>query len=517
MADTLKKPNPLTNDRIVFLLLVLLGLIVYQLLPINYAPYPSIIDDQVEYAIQAESQNAVDWFHPHHILNAAIHRLVWVLISGPELGIRVIYVMRWTSHLSMGLVLGLLFLLARRMKASRKTACLIALIFAAGAFPWTFGSIAETVAPTTATFLALLLGLFFRKNDEPPDLRTVFWLGLLYSLNVTIHQMQVIYLPVLLLGMSGYPKGQRLKRMGLFLLASGILVVPSYLYVIIFLRDANNVNSGVNFLTTYAKEPYWGKGNWNDIVDSLRTLVNAQSYSFFRWKDAFSEPIAIMASVSTFVVGGFGLFGWFIPSSRKNWRWEWGWLLLFFLIHVPFITWWEAKAWDFWVLPWALIILGVARWRFINPWVKLAPLLFILGSTAYYNYLKLAVPRGDEEKNVYYAAAHEVSLLPKVKRSFFFTETYHTYVYFRYWSGVENVLMLGNVDIFMIGKNRNQILVLRRMISNVCNGKLNSILLDENAWSTGRSLLSADMQSWYTSHSRIVARERDIEIWELHH
>jgi hypothetical protein len=224
-----------------------------------------------------------------------------------------------------------------------------------------------------------------------------------------------------------------------------------------------------------------------------------------------------MASVSTFVVGGFGLFGWFIRNSRKNWRWEWGWLLLFLLIHVPFITWWEAKAWDFWVLPWALIILGVARWRFINPWVKLAPLLFILGSTAYYNYLKLAVPRGDEEKNVYYAAAHEISLLPKVERSFFFTETYHTYVYFRYWSGVENVLMLGNVDIFMIGKNSDQTLVLRRMISNVCNGKLNSILLDESAWSTGRSLLSADMQSWYTSHSRIVARKRDIEIWELHH
>jgi hypothetical protein len=463
------------------LILFILAVLLYSILPVHYPVYYSIIDDTIEYAIQAESSNPVDWFHPHHILNAALHRLLWLLVRFPGLDIRAYGIMSWTSRLSMALAVALLFILGRRMGASRKLAFALGLVFMVGCSPWTFGGISETVAPTTAIFLVLILLLFYRAGRQPPSLRMMFWLGLLFSFDICLHQMQVIYLPVLLLGMWGWERGQRLRRMGLFLLGTASLAGITYLLVILAVQGTINLKAGMDFATTYATESYWGKGDFDNIGDSLRTLVVTQSFSLYVWEKAFRGFWNIAASASAIFLGGVGLIGWFIPATRRNWRIESAWFFLFLLTAFFFITWWEAKCWDFWVLPWALILLGVSRIRIAKDWILFPLVCASIGFTAYYNFTFMVKDRTDFSSNIYYDAASKVAKLPANCREIMFTTNYHNYVYCRYFARVDKVILMGYDETVLSSNDRNTKITLRKAISDMNRGKIDCILLDRGA------------------------------------
>lgn len=479
----MKLNNPIVRhpNLMPALILFVLALLLYSILPVHYPVYYSIIDDTIEYAIQAESSNPVDWFHPHHILNAAIHRVLWMMVRFPGLEIRAYDIMSLTSRLSMALAVALLFILGRRMGASRKLAFALGLVFMVGCSPWTFGGISETVAPTTTIFLLLILLLFYRTDRQPPSLRAMFWLGVLFSLDICLHQMQALYLPVLLMGMWGWQRGKRLRRLGLFLLGTASLAGVTYLLVILFVQGTINLKAGMDFATTYATESYWGKGDFDNIGDALRTLVVTQSFSLYVWEKAFRGFWVIAASVSAIFLAGMGFIGWLVPATRRNWRIESAWFFLFLLTAFFFITWWEAKCWDFWVLPWALLILGIARIRIARDWILFPLVLACIGFTAYYNFTYMVKDRTAFSSNIYYQAASKVAKLPPTCREVMFTTNYHNYVYCRYFAGVERVVLMGYDETVLSSNDKNTKLTLRMAISDMNRGKIDCILLDRGA------------------------------------
>jgi len=468
------------------LILFVLAVMLYSILPVHYPVYYSIIDDTIEYAIQAESTNPVDWFHPHHILNAAIHRVLWLMVRFPGLEIRAYDIMSWTSRLSMALAVALLFILGRRMGARRKLAFALGLVFMIGCSPWTFGGISETVAPTTAIFLLLVLLLFYRSDRQPPSMRTMFWLGVLFSLDICLHQMQAIYLPVLLLGMWGWERGKRLKRMLWFLLGTALLVGITYSFVILFVQGTLNLKAGMDFATTYATESYWGKGDFDNIGDSLRTLVMTQSFSLYVWEKAFRGFWAIAASISAIFLGGVGFIGWLVPATQRNWRIECAWFFLFLLTAFFFITWWEAKCWDFWVLPWVLLLLGIARIRLAKDWILFPLVLACIGFTTYYNFTYMVMDRTAFASNIYYDAASKVAKLPSSCREIMFTTNYHNYVYCRYFAGVDRVVLMGYDETVLSSNDKNTKISLRRAITDLGRDRIDCILLDRGASAAAR-------------------------------
>jgi hypothetical protein len=491
-------------DRWIFLAIVVIATLFYSILPVIYPPEYSIIDDSIEYAMQAEHPNPVLWFHPHHLFNNFIHRGIWMMLGGPNSGLRVVYIMRWTSHLSMGLVIAFIFILGRRMGAGIMHTILLCLLMMVACSLWVFGSVAEVVAQSTAMVLGTIWGLFYRRDGREPTLFIIFILGVLFGLAITINQIVIIYLPVFWLGMSGWRKGYRLKPILVFSLASLLWSALAYLLVMIIVLGQTGLDKAFMFATSYAHRNIWGKGDFYNLKDSLNTLMLAQSFTFYL--DQKKNILFYLASVIPMLLAIGGIWGYIRYGDGRNWRLNWGYLVLFLLISFVFITWWAATAWDYWVLPWILIIMGWARWR-------LKPAMFVKGFlicsiaiTAIYNIVNLYNPRNSDVKNPYYRAGKLISHLSPNNRELLLSVDGHLAAYTQYWGGVSNICLRTlreGTDSFEPCKKELEQLVLRKLYYG---DEMEGIILDEIVHNTLQKSFNSnpDLDKWFNERCIVL-------------
>jgi hypothetical protein len=426
------------NNRWMFLAIVIVAVLLYSVLPIIFPPESSIVDDSLEYAAQAESINSASWFHPHHLLNNFTHRLVWLVLGGENQPIRVIYLMRWTSHIGMGLALGFVYLIALGMGASRLRALLLAAFLMLGCSLWVFGSVAEVVAPSMAMFLAVVWGLFYRATGEQPSFTQLILWGLMFGLAITWNQIDAIYLPALLLGMWGYARKTRLKSIAAFSIPAIAWSVGLYLIVMLIVRSSAGTNDVYSFATSYARWGVWGKGNLISLPTSWRHLLLVQSFSFLRWELIFNGPYAIAASLAAIAAFVAGIWGWIGGGrSDQDWRLNWGWMVVFILTAIGFINWWQADAWDFWVLPWAILMLGWARFKHPSNRITIPTLIgftLLIGS---FNLVRLELPRREESVNPYYSVLISIKDQGLSDCYELMTANPHLWRYAYYWGRIE--------------------------------------------------------------------------------
>ena len=321
----------------IFVLIVVIATALYTALPVIYPPENSIINDSVEYALQAESTDPATWFHPHHLLYNIIHRMGWLMLGGEQSPLRVIYIMRWTSHLCMGIVLAILFILARRMGASRPRAILLCLLLMVACSFWVFGSVAEVVAPSSALVFGVIWGLFYRRDGTEPPLFNIIILGFLLGLAVTLNQLVIIYLPAFWLGMLGWHKGNRLKPIIFFSLTCILWTFVAYVLVIVLVLQIYDLSGAYQFLTTYTQWNIWGRGTFANLGDSINTLLLTQSYSYFGQHER--TLLFNLATAIPVLLAMGGLWGWTRVKAGSDWKTAWGWTVLFGLISFGFITW----------------------------------------------------------------------------------------------------------------------------------------------------------------------------------
>jgi len=427
------------SNRWIFLAIVIVGTTFYAFLPVIFPPESSIVDDSLEYAAQAESVNPASWFHPHHLLNNITHRLLWLALGGENQPIRVIYLMRWTSHLSMGIALALIYLIALGMGSSRFRALLLVAFLLFSCSFWVFGSVAEVVAPSMAMFLAIVWGLFYLgAGKQPSPLKLAFW-SLLYGLAITWNQIDSVYLPALWVGIWGYAQRTRLKSIAAFTLPALIWAAGSYLIVMLTVRSSTGANDVYAFATSYASWGVWGKGTLASLPTSWQHLLLVQSFSFLRWELIFNGPFAIGASLLTIVSFLVGIWGWISGrKSDRDWRMDWGWMAVLSLIAIGFINWWQADAWDFWVMPWALLMLGWVRIKRISDKLIVPILIAFTIAIGSFNLIRLVLPRHEESVNPYY------SVLISTKEQGFsdcyelMTVNPHLWRYAFYWGRIEH-------------------------------------------------------------------------------
>lgn len=496
------------KEHLTALIIFVFTILIYLFLAPSYPPTFSIIDDSVRFAWQAESPAPNNWFHPHHLFYIAIHRCLWLFLNMLGMAVSALSIMRFTSILSAGLAAALVYLLSHRQNSDQAIAITISAVFTLACGVWSFGVAADTVLPTLAIFLFLIYRLFYQPDRQMPTSLAMIGLGLLYGFGVTLHQMQIIYAPALLVGILGYPRGQRLANMVRFFLAAGIIIAPAYLAVILSGVGTEEPGQAFVFLTQFAHENYWGQGNISSLSESLRAILRTHSFSFQRWGLALFNLPAFLSSVSAVFVLGLGIFGWSRRNPGKDWKLDFGWVITLFVIVIPFVTWWEAGSWDFWVLPWSLVLLGVARLRFKSPKVMLAGCVAVATLVGFYNLTCLVLPNREPNSNALYDVTSRIALLPEDERNQIFISDMHIFFHTRYYGRVEKTILLENDAAWE---------ALRWRIDDVRQGRLKAILLDGQAnVEVGRMLSSnPEYASWFESHTRIVVRNRDIMIYEL--
>ena len=422
----------------IFLAIVIVGTTLYAVLPVIFPPESSIVDDSLEYAAQAESVNPASWFHPHHLLNNFTHRLVWLALGGENQPVRVINIMRWTSHLGMGIALGFIYLIALGMGTSRLRSLLLVAFLLFGCSFWVFGSVAEVVAPSMAMFLAVLWGLLYSSVDKQPSLLKLSVWGWLFGLAVTWNQIDLVYLPALWVGLWGYARKTRLKFIAAFSLLALVWVAATYLIVALVVRDSTGSGDIYGFATSYARWGVWGKGDLASLPTSWRHLLLVQSFSFLRWELIFNGLFAIVASLATIIAFATAIFGWIGGRDRvRDWRMDWGWMALFSLIAIGFINWWQADAWDFWVLPWAILMLGWARIKRLSDRVVVPALLAFIVIVGSFNLTRLELPRQQESVNPYYSVLISIKDQGLSDCYQLMTVNPHLWRYAYYWGRIE--------------------------------------------------------------------------------
>jgi len=427
--------NLILHDGKIAFLIFLIALSLYALLPVLYPPEPSILSDSVEYSLQAESNDLAELFHPHHLLNAAFHRLIWLCLGGVNSPVRVIYLMRWTSHISMALVVLLMFVLARRMGGSKLVAFLISMGFATGCSPWIFGSVAEVVAPSCAAFLFITSRTIYRKKDHPIKKAELWLLGLLFGLAVTWNHIIFIYLPVIWLFLLAENKPKKLFAIIHFTLAAALWLIISYYIVVFSILHKTSLKEFWDFLTHYAQIGMGGTSiSIKNPLLALRTLFITQSYSFLNPETLFSGIGSILATAGTAILASLGFIGW--VWGRINKKGELLSMIVFWMISLGFIIWWLPSAWDYWVLPWAFLLLGIVRLRFRKEFILNSILTIIFSITAIYNLFFLALPRLVDTDNPYYVLSQAINKLPDTEQMELFTTDLYLCPYARYWAHV---------------------------------------------------------------------------------
>jgi hypothetical protein len=505
------------------LILFIIALTLYSLLPFYFPPYWTIVADEIRFARQVETNTTTEFFHPHHILYTPLIRLVWKGLNMLHAGWRAIYIMRWLSRSCMALVPALLYVIARRMNADKVLASGIGLLFTVGCSPWTFSNSADTVSFTAAIFLLIVAGLFYRKNNSEPDSKKIVLLGMLYGFNITLHQLQLIFLPALLAGMSGWKRGKRLKSMIVFTLSAGVVAALPYLIVIfLFMKRGaiNNLYEVRDFLLMFYAENAWGHGTFESVKDSFRTLLLTQSYSFALDRNIIFRSIPGMLSIAaTLATAAACLWGWFRCIKQWPLMSEQRWVIVFFSIAVFFNTWWEATCWDFWMLPWTVLLLGLTKLNFIPCFFRTGIIVMAIVFSFVFNVTHLALPRHTEHANPYYKIAESISSLPQNDRHLLMTSNATRFFYFDYWGNISNIKLIvpkvsqKNIHqkiyfIPFLSRTEGMQEILREISQKKQGTTSNTLLMDEEIYSFSLEIMTSfpELREWFLQHSHLTAQ-----------
>jgi hypothetical protein len=106
------------------------------------------------------------------------------------------------------------------------------------------------------------------------------------------------------------------------------------------------------------------------------------------------------------------------------------------LISLGFIIWWFPSAWDYWVLPWSILLLGIAHIKLKRQMLTVLILGFIITTISLYNLITLVLPRLHDEDNPYYNLSQSIKQNTLDIQSELFTTDLHLWVAARYWAHI---------------------------------------------------------------------------------
>jgi hypothetical protein len=244
---------------------------------------------------------------------------------------------------------------------------------------WSFSTDVYYIMPATALSLAMLIALSAALGAEAPSLKALAAAGLFCALSILFVQTNVFLVPVVLVGLFmryRHDGRQPLSLTAVFAGSAAGVVGGSYLFVGAGLLGHQSLSSLLNWIMNYggapgARLPVYGTWETGRLVSAAKTWIASlipvwEGLGLRALLTSGFEPDKIWAQASLVGVAGLFLTTALILAWERNWRpyrlGLIGWLLLGFMVYVPFIVWWEPYEPMWFIIPnisvWTILALA---------------------------------------------------------------------------------------------------------------------------------------------------------------
>jgi hypothetical protein len=211
------------------------------------------------------------YFNPNHLLYNLLGYIFYLPIYKLLPHIRALRVLAAISMILSTATVVLQFLMMARWTKDFRLSLWLTLLMAFSATWWKFSTDANAYVPSVF-LLVVCMFLFTNPLRCPP----VVIIGLLHALSILVHQISVLFFPAALLAIwthSSWSRGQNKRRVALYVLTSGGVVITAYLWVWfdVLGRDLS-VQAFLGWITFNGPEEYDYQSVVSSVITSLKSL-----------------------------------------------------------------------------------------------------------------------------------------------------------------------------------------------------------------------------------------------------
>jgi len=314
---------------------------------------------------EAVERDGAALFSPNHILYRPLVRLVGTSLGAAGYEDRSIVFAQITAAVFGALGMGLFYWWLRPLINHEVVAVLVTLGFGTSWAYWVFSTDAYYIvlAATCIIGMFILLAVIWTTPQLQPSPGLLVGAGILCALSILFWQADIFIVPVVWIGLLvTYRASIRRLLVGALLFSMPIAIVVGgvYVYVGAFILGHSSTNSFLDWFLHYgARLSMWGR--WDitrlfELVKSalaslvplweglgLRALLRGEFHA-----DKIIIQIALVALALLLLLPLLGKLRRRPLISKTHML---GWLLLVYLIYLPFITWWDPFEPKWFVIP----------------------------------------------------------------------------------------------------------------------------------------------------------------------
>jgi hypothetical protein len=328
-----------------FVLVVIFGLCLY--LPLLSRNYD--LNGITEVA-SVNSGNPPELFHPNHMLYRPIGYAVRQVLSAAGIAIGGVTLLQVLSAIFGALGLGFVYLMLERLVNNRTIAIWTTLILGVSWSYWTMSTDVYYLS-LSAMFVAATLALFVHSKSDASFAAC----GFLAALATLSFQPNVFLLPGLtaaILLTAPFPGARvAIRRVALLWGAAGIIVGTAFVSVGTQLYGRKTPLELIQWGSSYNGKalPMWG--NWSAdrfltvVGTGFKSIVGMELWMFEVFQRRFNNAqvpgwVPFLGAV---VLGAVlvAAFRWG-PTKRSEETRTAAWLVLLYLLYIPFFIWWDA-------------------------------------------------------------------------------------------------------------------------------------------------------------------------------
>jgi hypothetical protein len=296
-------------------------LLVFPLILIIYLIFPTrnYYWDGVAFASAIEHAQGLDssLIHPNHLFANVIGYLIYQVARATGSDMRAIHAFQIANSVFSVAAAYVLFRILRASLRSTYLVWTLTFLFSFSATWWRFSTDADAYIPSILVMLICFYLILPARKPRP------LLLAIIFSASVCLHQLAVIFFPVLIVGVAWQSASRKERVTNALKFGGAAFAFTSAAYLLCFHWASGTVDPKrfIHWATSHSNDESVGfhpwknlfftwRGNWRLFFEGRFNLI----------KGLISPPIVLM--FTALAVAALAMFGQFIVSARNlNFRW----------------------------------------------------------------------------------------------------------------------------------------------------------------------------------------------------
>ena len=270
-------------------------------------------------AIESTPQIHQSLVHPNHLIYNLVGYVFYRALQFIGFNLRAVTALQILNSLCGALTAVLLFRILKGTLRSIYYAITLTFLFAFSATWWKYSTDANSYIPS---ILLLLLSFYFALPRRKPNPILV---ALVYALSLCLHQMAILFFPVLLVAIfvqdEALTRKRRVINSLLFTVIAGGLTLGAYVYSFYLLTGGFHLQNFLRWTLSYAPDDSFGFRPWINIGFTLRGHNRLFFGGRFNAISGLINPFIVL--LMAVWVGLFLTLAVKVLRSIRNPGWEW--------------------------------------------------------------------------------------------------------------------------------------------------------------------------------------------------